>query len=229
MPSLAEAVDKLRARARPDQLEGMARYGIRVERRLGVSIPELRKLARELGRDHQLALELWRTGIADARILASMVDDPAKLTGAQMEDWVKDFDSWDVCDQVCDNLFEKAPFVWQKIADWSEREEEFVKRASFALIACLAWHDKKAGDARFIDLFPLIVRGSTDERNYVKKAVNWALRNIGKRNPRLNRESVAVAREIQGLDSKAARWIAADAIRELESQSVQDRLKRGGR
>jgi 3-methyladenine DNA glycosylase AlkD len=229
VPSLAEAVDKLRARARPGQLEGMGRYGISVDRRLGVSIPELRKLAKELGRDHRLALELWRTGIADARILASMVDDPTELTGVQMEDWVKDFDSWDVCDQVCDNLFEKAPFVWKKITDWSAREEEFVKRAAFALIACLAWHDKKAGDARFIELFPLIVRGATDERNYVKKAVNWALRNIGKRNPRLNRESVAVAREIQRLDSKAARWVAADAIRELESQSVQDRLKRGGR
>jgi 3-methyladenine DNA glycosylase AlkD len=227
--SVAEVVDRLKDRARPDQLEGMARYGISVERRLGVSIPELRRLAKELGRDHRLALGLWRTGIADARILASMVDDPARLTEAQMEEWVKDFDSWDVCDQVCDNLFEKAPFVWKKIADWSAREEEFVKRAAFALMACLAWHDKKAGDARFIGLFPLIVRGSTDERNYVKKAVNWALRNIGKRNPRLNRESVAVAREIQGLDSKAARWIAADAIRELESQSVQDRLKRGGR
>jgi 3-methyladenine DNA glycosylase AlkD len=227
--SVAEVVDRLKDRARPDQLEGMARYGISVERRLGVSIPELRRLAKELGRDHRLALGLWRTGIADARILASMVDDPARLTEAQMEEWVKDFDSWDVCDQVCDNLFEKAPFVWKKIADWSAREEEFVKRAAFALMACLAWHDKKAGDARFIGLFPLIVRGSTDERNYVKKAVNWALRNIGKRNPRLNRESVAVAREIRGLDSKAARWIAADAIRELESQRVQDRLKRGGR
>ncbi len=229
MSSAVQVLDILKAKARPDQLEGMARYGISVERRLGVSIPELRKLARELGQDHRLALELWRTGIADARILASMVDDPAKLTEAQMEEWVKDFDSWDVCDQVCDNLFEKAPFVWKKIADWSAREEEFVKRASFALIACLAWHDKKAADARFIELFPLIVRGATDGRNYVKKAVNWALRNIGKRNPRLNRESITVAREIQRLDSKAARWIASDAIRELESQTVQARLlKRGG-
>lgn len=228
MPSAAEVIDNIKVRARPGQLEGMARYGIAVEGRLGVSIPELRKLAKELGRDHQLALDLWRTGIADARILASMVDDPGKLTEAQMEDWVKDFDSWDVCDQVCDNLFEKAPFVWKKITDWSAREEEFVKRASFALMACLAWHDKKAEDARFTELFPLIVRGATDERNFVKKAVNWALRNIGKRNPRLNRESIAVAREIQRLDSRAARWIAADAIRELESQSVQARLRRGG-
>jgi 3-methyladenine DNA glycosylase AlkD len=225
---VAEVVDRLKARAQPDQLEGMARYGISVDHRLGVSIPELRRLAKELGRDHRLALGLWRTGIADARILASMVDDPAALTEAQMEKWVKDFDSWDVCDQVCDNLFEKAPFVWKKITDWSAREEEFVKRAAFALMACLAWHDKKAGDARFIEFFPLIVRGATDERNYVKKAVNWALRNIGKRNPRLNAASIALAREIQRLDSKAARWIAADAIRELEGQAVQARLRRGG-
>lgn len=228
MSSVAEVLDTLKAKARPDQLGGMARYGITVERRLGVSVPELRKLAREIGRDHRLALGLWRTGVADARILASMVDDPAKLTEAQMEEWVKAFDSWDVCDQVCDNLFEKAPFVWKKITDWSAREEEFVKRACFALIACLAWHDKKAEDTRFMELFPLIVRGATDERNFVKKGVNWALRNIGKRNPRLNREAIAVAREIQRLDSKAARWIASDAIRELESQSVQARLMRGG-
>lgn len=228
MPSAAEVIDNLKVRGRPDQLKGMARYGMAVERRLGVSIPELRKLAKELGRDHQLALDLWRTGIADARILASIVDDPGKLTEAQMEDWVKDFDSWDICDQVCMNLFEKAPFVWSKIIEWSAREEEFVKRASFALMACLASHDKSADDARFMSLFPLIARGATDDRNFVKKAVNWALRNIGKRNPRLNRESIAVAREIQRLDSKAARWIAADTIRELESQSVQARLKRGG-
>ncbi len=228
MSSVAEVVDRLKSRARPDSLEGMARYGISVDRRLGVSIPDLRKLAKELGRDHRLALGLWRTGIADARILASMVDDPARLTEAQMEEWVNDFDSWDVCDQVCDNLFEKAPFVWKKITDWSARDEEFVKRAAFALIACLACHDKKAGDARFRELFPLIARGASDERNYVKKAVNWALRNIGKRNPRLNAESIALAREIRRLDSKAARWIAADAIRELEGQAVQARLKRGG-
>ncbi len=228
MSSVAEVVDRLKSRARPDSLEGMTRYGISVDRRLGVSIPDLRKLAKELGRDHRLALGLWRTGIADARILASMVDDPARLTEAQMEEWVNDFDSWDVCDQVCDNLFEKAPFVWKKITDWSARDEEFVKRAAFALIACLACHDKKAGDARFRELFPLIARGASDERNYVKKAVNWALRNIGKRNPRLNAESIALAREIRRLDSKAARWIAADAIRELEGQAVQARLKRGG-
>jgi 3-methyladenine DNA glycosylase AlkD len=228
MASVAEVLDSLKSKSRPDQLAGMARYGMGVERRLGVSVPEMRKMAKELGRDHKLALGLWKTGIAEAQILASMVDEPEKLIEGQMEDWVKDIDSWDVCDQVCMNLFEKAPFAWKKITDWSVREEEFVKRTSFALMACLAWHDKKAEDARFIELFPLIVRGATDERNFVKKAVNWALRNIGKRNPKLNKAAIVVAREIQQIDSKAARWIASDTIRELESEGVQARLKRGG-
>jgi 3-methyladenine DNA glycosylase AlkD len=204
----------------------MAKYGMAVEQRLGVSVPEVRKLAKEIGTDHKLALELWKTGIAEARILAAMVDDPSKLTEEQMEDWVKDIDSWDVCDQVCMNLFEKNQLAWKKIMDWSEREEEFVRRAAFSLIACLAWYDKKASDEKFIELLPVIIRGSTDERNFVKKAVNWALRNIGKRNLNLNKAAIEAAKEIQRLDSKAARWIAADAIRELESDPIQQRLSR---
>jgi len=203
----------------------MAQFGIAVERRLGVSVPDMRKLAKEIGMDHKLALELWRTGIAEARIVAGMIGDPARLTEKQMEEWVKDIDSWDVCDQVCMNLFEKAELAWNKIIDWSEREEEFVKRTAFSLIACLAWHDKKASDEKFIDLLPVITRAATDERNFVRKAVNWALRNIGKRNLCLNQAAIDTAREIQRLDSRAARWIAADAIRELESKAVQSRLK----
>src|SRR4030043_2444045 len=142
MASVDAVLDRLRSKARPDQLEGMARYGIAVERRLGMSVPDMRKIAKELGQDHNLALELWNTGIAEARITAAMIDDPEKLTEKQMEDWVKDINSWDVCDQVCLNLFEKTPLAWRKIIEWSDREEEFVKRAAFALIACLAWHDK---------------------------------------------------------------------------------------
>ena len=226
MAYVAEVLERLRSMARPDQLEGMAKYGMVVERRLGVSIPNLRRLAKELGQNHKLALELWKTGIAEARLVAAMTDDPEKLTGGQMEDWVKDINSWDVCDQVCMNLFEKTPLAWKKITDWSEREEEFVKRAAFALIACLAWHDKKAKDEEFIKLLPVIVRGATDERNFVKKAVNWALRNIGKRNQALNRSAINTAREIRQIDSKAARWIASDTIRELESEAVRVRLKR---
>jgi len=204
----------------------MAKYGIAVEQRLGVSVPDMRKLAKELGRDHKLALGLWGTGIAEARIVAGMVGDPAKLTEEQTEEWVKGINSWDVCDQVCMNLFEKNQLAWKKIIDWSEREEEFVKRTAFSLIACLAWHDKEVSDDKFIELLPIIIREATDERNFVKKAVNWALRNIGKRNLNLNGAAINTAKEIQRLDSKAARWIAADAIRELESDAVQSRLRR---
>ena len=221
---MEEVLEKLRSKARPDQLAGMARYGMAVERRLGVSVPDMRAIAKETGRDHRLALELWDTGIDEARMVAAMIDDPGQLTAGQMEDWVKDFNSWDVCDQVCMNLFDKSPLAWEKAAEWSEREEEFVKRAAFALIACLAWHDKKAADAEFIRLLPVIGRGATDERNFVKKAVNWALRHVGKRNRNLNRAAIEAAKEIQRIDSKAARWIAADAIRELESEAVQARL-----
>ena len=226
MASVEEVLKKLKAKARSDQVEGMAKYGMVAERRLGVSVPDMRKIAKELGKDHKLALELWKTGIPEARIVAAMIDEPEKLTEEQMEDWVKDINSWDVCDQVCMNLFEKPPLAWKKILDWSEREEEFVKRTAFALIACLAWHDKETEDEEFIKLFPVIKRGATDERNFVKKAVNWALRNIGKRNPNLNKAAIKAAKEIQRIDSKAARWIASDAIRELESEAVQRRLRR---
>jgi 3-methyladenine DNA glycosylase AlkD len=225
MASVNDVLGKLRSKAQPEQLKGMARYGMTIENRLGVSVPDMRKLAKELGRDHKLALSLWKTGVAEARILAGMVGDPDKLTEEQMEEWVKGIDSWDVCDQVCMNLFEKNQLAWKKIIDWSGREEEFVKRTAFSLIACLAWHDKKASDEKFIELLPVITRAATDERNFVKKAVNWALRNIGKRNLNLNKAAISAARRIQRLDSKAARWIAADAIRELESEAVQSKLK----
>jgi len=226
MASVKDVLDKLQSKAQPEQLKGMAKYGMTVEQRLGVSVPDMRKLAKEIGRDHKLALDLWRTGIAEARIVAAMVGDPAKLTEEQMEDWVKGINSWDVCDQVCMNLFEKNQLAWKKIVDWSEREEEFVKRTAFSLIACLAWHDKQASDEKFIELLPVIIRGATDERNFVKKAVNWALRNIGKRNLNLNEAAIDAAKEIKRLDSKAARWVAADAIRELESDAIQSRLRR---
>ena len=180
MASVKDVLDKLQSKAQREQLQGMAKYGMTIEKRLGVSVPVMRKLAKALGRDHRLALELWKTGIAEARIVAGMVGDPAKLTEEQMEEWVEDINSWDVCDQVCMNLFEKSQLAWKKMIDWSEREEEFVRRAAFSLIACLAWHDKKSSDEKFIELLPVIVRTATDERNFVKKAVNWALRNIGK-------------------------------------------------
>jgi len=229
MTSAEEVLKKLKAKARPDQLAGMARYGMTVKHRLGVSIPDMRRMAKELGKDHKLAVELWKTGTAESSILAAMIDEPGKLTEAQMEEWVKDIDSWDVCDQVCMNLFEKTPLARKKILDWSKREEEFVKRAAFALIACLAWHDKAAEDEKFVKLLPVIKREATDERDLVKKAVNWALRNIGKRNLKLNKAATRTAKEILKIDAKAARWIGSDAVRELKSQAVQRRLRKRAR
>jgi 3-methyladenine DNA glycosylase AlkD len=220
----SEIIQRLKSLSDSEAVKGMARFGISPENTYGVSIPNLRRMAKESGRDHALAQELWASGVHEARILASMIDEPEAVTEEQMEAWVRDFDSWDVCDQVCMNLFDKVPLAWQKISDWSEREEEFVKRAAFTLIACLAWHDKRAEDERFIELLPLIIKGSTDGRNFVRKAVNWALRHIGKRNLSLNKAAIKAAGEIQKIDSKAARWIAADALRELTSEAVQKRL-----
>ncbi len=226
MTTTSDILAQLRAKADPDNLKGMARFGMTVEKRLGVSVPEMRRIAKATGKDHKLAGALWATGIAEARIVASMLAAPEALSETEMKAWVKDINSWDVCDQVCMNLFEKTPLARQKIVEWSEREEEFVKRAAFALIACLAWHDKQAPDEAFIEFLSVIKQGAADERNFVKKAVNWALRNIGKRNSRLNQAALEAAKEIQRLDSRAARWVAADAIRELESEAVQRRLEK---
>ncbi|MGD9346434.1 MAG: DNA alkylation repair protein [Candidatus Aminicenantes bacterium] len=226
MALVEDILEKLKDKSRPDQLEGMARYGISTEGRLGVKVPDMRKIAKEIGKDHALALELWKTGIPDAQIVAALVGEPEKLTGEQMEEWVKEFTSWDICDQVCMNLFDKSPLAIKKIHDWSKREEEFVKRAAYALIACLAWHDKEADDETFIQLFPVIEYGAMDERNFVKKSVNWALRHIGKRNIHLNKAAIKLAEGIKGMDSKSARWIASDALRELKSDDVQKRLRK---
>jgi 3-methyladenine DNA glycosylase AlkD len=226
MPSVDEVQEMLAVKADPDQLAGMARYGMTVENRLGVNIPQMRKIAKEIGVDHKLALGLWETGVTEAMILASMVDVPNEVTEEQMEAWVQDFDSWDVCDQVCMNLFDKTPLAWKKIRDWSDREEEFVKRAAYALIACLAVHDKGASDEVFISLIPVIKAGATDNRNYVKKAVSWALRNTGKRNPELNTVALVTARELRGIDWKSAKWIGSDAIRDLTSDATIRRFER---
>ena len=226
MPSREEVLEMLAAKADPGQLAGMAKYGMTVENRLGVKVPQMRKIAKEIGKDHKLALELWETGITEAMILASMVDVPDEVTEEQMEAWVLDFDSWDVCDQVCMNLFDKTTLVWKKIHDWSDREAEFVKRAAYALIACLAVHDKWASDEVFISLFPVIKAGATDNRNYVKKAVSWALRNIGKRNPELNTVALVTTRELRDIDSSSARWIGSDAIRDLTSDATMRKFER---
>lgn len=221
-----EVVAYLKTLANPAAVEGMARYGINPAGTLGVSMPDLRALARRTGKDHRLAQDLWETGLHEARILASLVDDPREVDEEQLERWVKDFDSWDVCDQVCSNLFDRTPFASQKAVEWSGRSEEFVKRAGFVLMAGLAVHDKKAADEQFEGFLPLIVREAVDERNFVKKAVNWALRGIGKRNRDLNTRALETAREIAQLDSKTARWIAADALRELSSTKIQEKVNK---
>ena len=223
MTRYEETISLLKSKANPANVEGMSRYGINTDNTLGLSIYDLRKIARGLKNDHELALQLWDSGIHEARILASFVDEPDRVTEEQLERWVKDFNSWDVVDQVSDLIW-RTPFVLRKIREWSKREEEFVKRTAFSLIAEVAWHDKKMADADFEQFFPIIKRAATDERNFVKKAVNWALRNIGKRNKALNARAIEVAREIQMMDSRSARWIAADALRELTGEAVQKRL-----
>jgi 3-methyladenine DNA glycosylase AlkD len=226
MATCEEILAKLKAKARPDQLAGMARYGIKTENRLGIQMPELRSYAKEIGRNHKLAMQLWQTGIAEARILASMVAEPEKLTSQQMDSMAADVDSWDVGDQTCMNLFEKSTLAWQKIQEWSQRDEEFVKRTAYGLIACLAWHSKTASDQQFTETFPAIAHGAQDTRKSVQKAVSWALRNTGKRNLNLNLQALRLAEQIKATGTKPAKWVSSDVIRELTSAAVHKRLNK---
>jgi 3-methyladenine DNA glycosylase AlkD len=219
-------IAKLQSMANPANVAGMARFGISSHNTLGISVAELRKNAKTIGRNHQRALELWRSGIHEARILAVLTDEPRLVTAEQMDAWAGDFDSWDTCDLCCIHLFRLTPFAHAKAGEWCSREEEFIRRAGFALIATLAVHDKKAADAVFIAYLQRIQKAASDERNFVKKAINWALRQIGKRNLYLNEKALETASEILQLDSKAARWIARDAVRELTDEKVRDRLKK---
>jgi 3-methyladenine DNA glycosylase AlkD len=203
----------------------MARFGIHAKKVYGISLPDLKRLARQIGKDHLLAQELWSSGAHEARLLACFVENPAEVTRRQMERWAGDFDNWAVCDGCCLHLFAKVPFAHEKAAIWCVRSQEFVKRAGFSMMAVLAVHDQSASDSLFLQWLRLIKAASTDERNFVKKAVNWALRQIGKRNLRLNLAAIRTAKAIQKLDSTAARWIAADALRELMSDAVQKRLQ----
>ncbi len=221
-----EVMERLRSLGDPKAVEGAARFGINVPDILGMSAPNLRKLAKKIGKNHGLAGQLWRAGIHDARGLAALIDDPVKVTRRQMEQWVRDFNSWAVCDAACCCLFDKTPYAWDKAVEWTGREPEYVKRAGFVLMAALAVHDKKAPDERFEAFLPFLVQHATDERNFVKKAVNWALRQIGKRNSRLNTLAIQTAEGIRRIESRTARWIAADALRELTSDRVQARLRR---
>jgi 3-methyladenine DNA glycosylase AlkD len=221
-----EILKTLETRSNPAAVRGMAQFGITAAKAYGWSTPALKQLARQIGKDHDLAQRLWATEILEARALAGLIDEKEKVTEQQMEDWARDFDSWAVCDGTCLNLFRYTPFAYKKCRAWSDRQEEFVKRAAFTLMACLAVSDKAANDRVFLGLLPLIKRQAGDGRNYVRKAVNWALRQIGKRNQRLNRAAIEAAQDIHGLNSPSARWIASDALRELRSPAVKQRLKK---
>lgn len=227
--SLAEVLDVLRANGRQRNVEGMARFGITSVRAFGVPAPVIHNLARKIGIDHKLALQLWSTKIHEARIVSALAGDPSRVTKSLMNTWVMDFDNWAVCDGVCTYLFDKSPYAYEMALAWTRRKEEFVKRAGFVLMAVLAVHDKQVSDGTLLKFLPVIKRGSTDPRNFVKKAVNWALRQIGKRNERLNAAAVRTARDIRSMDSASARWIASDALRELESSAVRKRLLKKGR
>ena len=220
-----EVLRLLKSKSNPRNIAGMARFGISPKNTLGVPMPYLRSLGKKIKVNHPLALTLWRSRFHEARILASLVGDPAKLTTTQAFQWVRQIDSWDVCDQLCLNLLRRTPYAWKKAREWSRRKETFVKRAGFVIMATLAVHDKEASDSDFKGLFPLLVAGAGDERNFVRKAVNWAVRQIGKRNRQLNQACVALSSRIYRLGNPAARWIASDAIRELESPAVRSRLK----
>jgi 3-methyladenine DNA glycosylase AlkD len=224
----ADAIlERLRALGNSANLPGMARYGIEVSNAVGVTIPTLRAIAKETGHDHALALALWRSGMHEARILASMIDDPSRVTVRQMDAWARAFDSWDVCDQVCANLFDRTPHAVDRVFAWAERPETFVRRAAFATMAALTVHRPDLGDDELRAFLPAIEAAADDDRNYVRKAVSWALRQIGKRNPALNADAVATAEAIRARGTRAARWIASDALRELTGERVRRRLRTG--
>lgn len=224
--TLEEVITVLKAKANPHNVEGMARFGINPHNTLGVSVPDMRKLAAAITKNHLLAQQLWKTGIHEARIVATMIDDPALVTLEQMESWVQDFDSWDVCDQACMTLFSRTSLGIEKAHEWSTRKKEFVKRAGFALMASLALGKKNVTEEQLASFLPDIEREAMDERNFVKKSVNWALRQIGKKNLALNKLAVETAERISKQDSKSARWIASDALRELTGEPVRLRLNK---
>lgn len=216
---------QLKTKKNSKNIAGMARFGIATDKAFGIKHPELKKIAKQYRKDHALALELWDSGYHEARLLATIIDDPKQVTEIQAEAWVNDINSWDICDGFTGNLINKTPFTYKKAFAWAAREKEFVRRAGFALMAWLPVHDKMAADDKFAPFFPVIIRHANDERNFVKKAINWALRQLGKRNKALNRAAIRTAREIAKQDSKSARWIARDALKELQSERVLARLK----
>jgi 3-methyladenine DNA glycosylase AlkD len=221
---VAAALAALRQKATKHTLQGMARYGLPSDRALGVSVSDIQRVAKECGRDHELALALWGTGIYEARMLCAFVDEPARVTPAQMDRWCRDFDNWGIVDTLCFKLFDQVPCAWSRVAKWKDKRDEFGRRAAFALLACLAAHDKEAPDARFLEGLRFVEAAATDERNFVKKGVSWALRMIGRRNARLHAAAVAVSRRLSASSNAAATWTGRGALKELTSPAVARRF-----
>lgn len=219
--AVEEALRWLQEHSTEQDRANLDRFGITAKKALGVSMANIRMLAKRLGRNHKLAADLWKTGWYEARMLASLVDEPAKVTGAQMDRWCRDFDNWGICDTVCFCLFDRVPLAWEKADEWRKEEPEFVKRAAFALVASIAGHDKEAGDDVFLQSLPWIEEAAGDGRNFVKKGVSWALRRIGTRNARLRREALAVAVRLSDSGQPSARWIGRGAVRDLSRSATK--------
>jgi 3-methyladenine DNA glycosylase AlkD len=226
-PRVNAVITSLKKASTKKTLEGLPRYGITTDRAMGVSVGDIQVIARRIGRDHQLAQALWATGWYEARLLTAFIDEPAHVTSAQMDRWCRDFDNWGICDTVCFHLFDRTPHAWTKIHKWHDARGEFVKRGAFALLASIALHLKKEPDGPFVESLLLVERAATDDRNFVKKGVSWALRLIGRRNSALNAEAIALSRRLAASDQPAARWIGKGALRELTSPLVVRRLSRG--
>lgn len=228
--TVEEIIKKLELLGNPSNIEGMKRFAIFTKKAFGVSAPVLKQLAKDVKKQaenrHSLALELWKTGIHEARIIAYLIDNPKEVAEKQMDDWVKDFDNWAICDSTCGHLFSRTPYAYKKVLEWSEHEEEFIKRAGICLIAWLAVHDKKADDEKIAKLLPILENKSNDERNFIKKAVNWSLRSIGKRSLYLNKLAVETAERIKLQGTKSARWIASDALRELQNEKTLQMIRK---
>jgi len=224
----AQIIKELRALSDPAKIADLERYAIKTPKWFGIRAPELKMFAREVKRlvkdRHEMALELWESGIYDVRAIAFLIDDPKRVTPQQMDEWAADFDNWATCDGACSYLFCRTPYAYEKVREWCKRDEEFVKRAAFSLIAYLAVHDKKADDEKIAAFLPVIEKHSDDDRNFVKKAVNWALRQIGKRNINLNKLAIETAERIRSQNTRSARWIAGDALRELTTEKTRQRL-----
>lgn len=220
-----EIIKELRSHKNQKNIEGMKRFGIIGKEVIGwPSVPAMRKWGKELGPDHELAQELWDSGIHEARIIAGFTEDPKTIKEKQMDLWVNDFDSWDMCDLICSGLFDRSEYSEKKILEWTQSQKEFVRRAGFVLICAKTVHDKKAPNSEFTKYFPLIKKYCTDERNFVRKAVNWSLRQIGKRNYILNKKAIKIAEELKKTNSKSARWIANNALKELTDKKTISRF-----